>query len=114
MLYFIIWMLFCHWFADFVAQSDDMAKKKSSDENVLLAHVAVYSGILILGYLIASFLVDYTPRWAFLLNVPSHLLIDYSTSKINARLYKNEQRHWFFVSIGFDQFLHYVVLLLTI
>jgi hypothetical protein len=43
----------------------------------------------------------------------AHTATDYVTSRINARLWEEKKVHWFFVSIGFDQFLHYTQLLLT-
>lgn len=39
-----------------------------------------------------------------------HTITDYFTSRLNTKLYKANKIHEFFVSIGFDQILHYVQL----
>ena len=49
-----------------------------------------------------------------LLNLPAHFITDGITSRMTTWLYNKGERHWFFVVIGLDQFLHYVVLFLTI
>lgn len=95
--------LFLHWFGDFVCQSDEMAINKSHSNKWLSIHVGTYSLILLLlGWKIA------------LLNGIAHWLIDYVTSRVNARLWAAQQRHWFFVCIGFDQFLHVSILYWTV
>lgn len=43
----------------------------------------------------------------------THWLIDYVTSRINSKLWQAKKTHLFFVSIGFDQLLHYTQLILT-
>lgn len=95
--------LFLHWFGDFVCQTDQMALGKSKSNWWLSAHVGVYSlMLLLLSWRVA------------LLNGAAHWLIDYVTSRVNARLWAAQQRHWFFVCIGFDQFLHVSILLWSI
>jgi hypothetical protein len=42
-----------------------------------------------------------------------HTATDYYTSRANMILWEKKNVHGFFVSVGFDQFLHYVQLLLT-
>jgi hypothetical protein len=42
-----------------------------------------------------------------------HTITDYFTSRLNSKLWKKGDVHNFFVSIGFDQVLHYVQLFLT-
>jgi hypothetical protein len=80
-----------------------MAINKSRSNWWLTAHVATYSLMLcFLGWKVA------------LLNGAAHWLIDYVTSRANARLWAAQQRHWFFVCIGFDQFLHTSLLLWSI
>jgi len=57
----------------------------------------------------------------------THFVVDYITSRINARLFEpwykyiskpdkpvsqfNPTLHNFFVSVGFDQFIHYVIII---
>jgi hypothetical protein len=43
----------------------------------------------------------------------SHTIQDYFTSRLNSRLWAKGDTHNFFVSIGWDQVLHYTQLLLT-
>jgi hypothetical protein len=42
-----------------------------------------------------------------------HTVTDYITSRINSRLWLAQRVHDFFVSIGFDQVLHYTQLYIT-
>ena len=43
----------------------------------------------------------------------THTITDYFTSRLNSRLWAKGDVHNFFVSVGFDQVLHYVQLFLT-
>lgn len=43
----------------------------------------------------------------------THTFIDYFTSRLNAKLWEKKQVHNFFASVGFDQLLHFVQLILT-
>ena len=104
-------LIFAHWLGDWALQSDRMALGKSKSWLILLEHVSVVSLILLLWFLwFFAFdptvhLVDWF-KWVGL-NFAAHLITDALTSRLNARLWQAEQRHYFFVSIGFDQFLHY-------
>jgi hypothetical protein len=95
-------LVWTHWFADFILQSDRIAINKSSSNQILLWHVALYG---------ACFL------WAgvafALLNAVLHFITDWCTSRITKKLWVAEQRHWFFVVIGLDQAIHMTCLLGT-
>ena len=96
----LIPVLFAHFIGDFILQSDWMAQNKSKSNKALLIHVAVYSLPLFLF------------GWQFaILNAVIHGAIDYMTSRIASQLWADKQVHWFFVVIGFDQFLHTACLL---
>ncbi len=114
----VIWMLFVHWIADFVLQDDETAINKSKSQLVLFNHSFVYFGVLaILGigvYCLFVPLYIWKPSVLFFLNFPAHFITDAITSRINAKLWAAGKRHWFFVMIGLDQFLHYAVLFLTL
>jgi hypothetical protein len=98
----ILGILFIHWFADFVMQTDWQARNKSKSLLPLLAHTTAYSVFwLWLGWEFAA------------ITFVAHTATDYVTSRINSHLWNAQQVHWFFVSVGFDQFLHYTQLLLT-
>lgn len=98
----ILAILAIHWMADFVLQTDWQAQNKSKAMLPLLAHTSVYSACwLWFG-------------WQFvLITFVAHTATDYVTSRINRSLWDAGAVHWFFVSVGWDQLLHYTQLLLT-
>ena len=104
-------ILFLHFLADFVFQSNKMAQNKSVSRKWLLAHVGTYGLILFLGlYFFVSFkfLLYYVG-----INMLLHYMIDAETSKITKKLWAEKKIGEFFVMIGWDQFLHYFFLYLT-
>jgi hypothetical protein len=107
----IIAILFVHWIGDFVLQSDWQAKNKSKNNAALIAHVSSYT-IALLVYGLLFLPVELAYPWA-LINGFLHLCVDYVTSRINTHLWSKGRVHDFFVSVGFDQFLHIATLLLT-
>jgi hypothetical protein len=95
---FLILMLI-HWIADFVLQADWMAKNKSKYMIILITHCFIYA---------VCFSMALPAKIVFILFL-THFVIDFFSSKLNSYLY-NRSRHYFFVSIGFDQLLHLTVL----
>jgi hypothetical protein len=91
-----IWL---HFFADFICQTDQMALNKSKDNGWLGIHCLVYA---------LPFLY-FGPIFA-IIACGTHFVIDWCTSRANAKLWANDKRHWFFTMIGFDQALHLSVL----
>ena len=120
MLIIIISILFIHFIADFLFQNSWMAKNKSSDNFPLFVHIVVYSFIL----LIPSFFIFKSPElaWYFaILNGVLHYCVDYITSRLSSYMYKTNQMGTNFLPsisfwsiIGFDQFLHSLMLLFTL
>ncbi len=115
----ILSIIFIHWVADFVLQTPWQAENKSTDNNALTEHVAVYAGIW-MG--IALVWGNATNNALMLLFGPitfaCHWATDYYTSRGNKAIlqqYEDSPKKWhnFFVSVGFDQFLHYVQLFIT-
>lgn len=122
-------IIFIHWVGDFVFQSDWQAKNKSKSNKALLQHITSYTTIwaaFILGCILVALLTDpfgttttndliWTAKWLPFLSITfiAHFITDYFTSRLNSRLWAEGKVHNFFVSIGFDQILHYVQLLLT-
>lgn len=100
MIYII---LAVHWFADFVLQTDKMAQNKSTSFKWLSSHVGVYTLCLL----------PFGPTFS-LVNGLAHFIIDAATSRATSRLWKNGDRHNFFVVIGLDQLIHTVILISTI
>lgn len=103
-------ILIIHWFADFVLQTDKQAKGKSKNWKDLLGHTINYSSCWLLMLVFLSF----QHTLAFIgITFIAHTITDYFTSRINSRLWAEGKVHNFFVSVGFDQVLHYVQLFLT-
>lgn len=97
-------LVFVHWIADFVFQNDFMALGKSQRWKPLLLHTAIYGACLI------PFGI-----WFALVNFVLHTITDYFTSRLNKRLLTltPDSHHYFFVGVGFDQFVHYATLAIT-
>lgn len=108
----ILVILFAHFVADFICQTDEMAINKSTSNWWLTYHVVAYT----IALLILTAWLDVWSRevilWV-LLNGALHWVTDYFTSRLTSKLYQNNKRHWFFVGIGADQFIHYTCLILT-
>lgn len=107
MIYLII---FSHWVADFIAQSDWMAKNKSKSWAALSLHILAYTTSL------AILLSLVHPKTAILyafVNGALHFVVDAITSRITAKLYAKGDVHNFFVVIGLDQAVHMSTLVAT-
>ena len=96
----IIWI---HFIADFVLQSDKVAINKSKDIKCLIWHCAIYYiAMLVFG-----------PEFA-LINGVAHFVVDFITSKITSYLWITNRRHWFFTMVGLDQAIHMTCLFLSV
>lgn len=96
----IVWT---HFFADFVLQTNQMAQNKSTSNYWLSLHVLVY---------MIPFVVTLGPAFA-LVNGLLHLLVDWCTSRINSQLWREGKVHYFFVGVGVDQAIHMTCLIVT-
>ena len=96
-------LLVLHFIADFVLQSDHVAKNKSKDNKILLYHVSIYS---------LPFMLLISPLYG-LINGMIHFCVDYFTSRLTSKLWDSGKTHLFFVTIGFDQLLHILTLVWT-
>jgi hypothetical protein len=121
-LYEIFSIIFIHWIADFIFQTHWQATNKSKDDLALLSHTSTYS----LCWVIPIFIlftkfghngdVYYRFNISFffcVITLVLHTITDYFTSRLNSKLWAKGDVHNFFVSVGFDQCLHYVQLFLT-
>lgn len=117
--------LFIHWIADFIFQSDEDAKNKSKSMKHLLSHTFTYSltwfcalVLLKLSLIITNndyyWIESYCLYLFVLVTFTIHTITDYLTSRLNSKLWAEGKVHNFFVSIGFDQILHYIQLYFTI
>jgi len=112
--YQIIILLFIHWVADFLLQTKKMATMKSKDTNWLLIHVAVYSFV---WFFIGAFFDPVKSALFFGITFIFHFATDYLTSRWTSKLYKDSKFYGFpsfFSVIGFDQWLHFAQLILTL
>ncbi len=105
-------LMFGHWVGDFVFQNSWMALNKARNWKALFAHVAVYSAALLF---FAAFV---TSSWSGLaafagVNFALHLFIDAISSRISQHFWLADDKHKFFTTIGFDQFLHFACLAAT-
>jgi uncharacterized protein DUF3307 len=111
-IYTALFILFVHWFADFICQTSYLAQNKSKSSSVLFQHVLIYSIVMAVG--VAIITIGVLPVfYFFLITFVCHFATDFVTSRITGYFYKKEEWHWFFVVIGFDQFLHAVQLFIT-
>ncbi len=114
-----IFILVVHWLADFVLQTDEQAKNKSKSLVALFSHTIGYSilwipALLVWAGAIGYELISMLPIFIFtFITFVAHTTTDYFTSRLNAKLWQQNRVHAFFVSVGFDQVLHYVQLLFT-
>lgn len=114
----LIFMLATHWVADFVCQTDWMARNKSQSNLPLFVHCLVYTLVFIpfaLYAIPASSIV-----WFLIFTLGLHMYIDFNTSRITSRLSAQGKygsntipNFGMFSIIGLDQLLHYICLIGT-
>jgi hypothetical protein len=119
-LFNILWIILAHWYADFVFQTHWQASNKSKNWNALTRHVFVYTLIMTLSvaWMYSSFTEIFNNSRTLLLfasvTYVAHFVTDAITSRISSRLFAKQDYHKFFEVVGFDQFLHYTQLFLTL
>lgn len=113
-----IFIIIMHWIADFVFQAEEWSLGKSKKWTPLLKHTSTYSILwmlpvwLMTGDVIGSF-------YFVLVTFIAHTITDYITSRVVSK--KFEKGYYgspipnfgAFSTIGFDQVLHYVQLIVT-
>ena len=104
----VVAILWAHFVGDFILQSDYHATNKSKSNLALFEHVLFYS----LPLTIVGFLIPVSIGWV-IANAAMHAAVDYVTSRITSRLWIAGKRHWFFVTIGADQSLHFTCLVVS-
>jgi len=98
----VVMLIWIHFVADFVLQTDSMAKNKSSSNKWLGLHILVYT------------LPWFYFGWLFaIINGAAHFVTDYITSRITSRLWKAGEVHYFFIVVGLDQAIHMTTLFVT-
>jgi hypothetical protein len=99
----ILLLIWIHFIADFVLQTDKIAINKSSDIRYLIYHCIIYSIPMLIFGLVFSIITGII-----------HFIVDFITSRLTTYFYKNNRRHLFFVVIGFDQSIHITSLILVL
>jgi hypothetical protein len=122
-IYNLISILSIHFIADFIFQTRNMGKNKGKNIYWLLTHVLVYTTITIFGWALLIDSVDIL--YLFLLTFSTHFATDFITSKVSGYCYiksletkhnnyKSSKWEWrFWSTIGFDQLIHSITLILT-
>lgn len=121
-IYILFTILFFYWLFDFVLQTDKQAIGKSKNWSDLTDHTFNYSCywmfiipsllIIINKEFTREYIVINTLTFCFITFI-CHTTQDYFTSRLNSKLHQQGKIHLFFVSVGWDQFLHYIQLILT-
>jgi hypothetical protein len=104
-----------------------MAKGKSSSIAALSIHIISYTVVFTVGTFITTLFLDgdYRSEWVFkdgfsafwlfvLINVGSHFLIDYVTSRASKLEFERGNTGSAFKIIGFDQFLHVAIMAVSL
>lgn len=111
-------ILFTHFVADFVLQTDKQARGKGDGMGFynkhLFNHVGVYSLTwCIVLLLFFGFNSTLDPLLFVLITFVCHYITDWCTSRLSKPLFKKGDYHNGFVVVGFDQVLHYLQLYFT-
>jgi hypothetical protein len=112
-IYVILTILFMHWVADFKCQTEWMANNKSTNNTALGAHVLVYTSFLLAFGLAIIGDPKNALLWA-MINGGLHFTTDYITSRLTGKRWKEANYRSFFNTIGFDQFIHFATLFVTL
>lgn len=119
-LYEMILIFLIHFFGDFVLQTHWQATNKSKDNRALTMHVSTYSLVWVLPMSILFYMGPYNFIGSIFMGIifslitfGCHWVTDYYTSRLNSKLWAKGDVHNFFVSVGFDQVLHYAQLFTT-
>jgi len=114
----IIYLLFSHWVADFIFQDEKWAITKKDSLKSLISHTVMYS--LVMGFMMFYFLPLEGVFLFVAMTFVGHTVVDYFTSKWVGGLFAAKKNgsaipnFGAFSAIGLDQFIHYVILILTL
>ena len=107
-LFLVLIIVWCHFIADFLLQSDKMATNKSKSFKWLSIHAVAYGWVITV---IGMLTIGMERGFIFgMVNWLMHGAVDYWTSKGTAILWQKKEVHWFFCLVGFDQALHMTIL----
>lgn len=124
------YLILTHYIADFIFQPEEWATTKSKSFVNLAKHTFVYTGVfyiafcLYIVYRLEALRVpepgyEHVWLWFFPITFVFHTCIDYVSSKVVSKKFKNNDlggnvpNTGAFSVIGFDQLLHYGTLFMT-
>jgi Protein of unknown function (DUF3307). len=119
LIFVFVYILFAHYVSDFVLQTRWQAENKSKSLEALFMHVITYSFSLFCWLALPVLLWAHDPQMLTFvyvyvgINAVAHFITDFATSRISSYFHRKGKIHAFWGVIGFDQFLHQAVLLLT-
>lgn len=107
----LFWIMAMHLLADFVLQTDEMARGKSTSNYWLGRHVSIYSCVMwvAIGVLVP---LPMSLFWA-IGNGILHWCTDWVTSRCSSHFFQKGDYHNGFIVVGIDQFIHLVCLVLS-
>lgn len=113
----ILFILLTHWIADFVFQTDYLARNKSKSNKVLALHVLIYTSLFLPFTLYAFWDSPENILPFIIITYVLHFVIDHFTSRVTSKL-SSEGKYGsdtipnfgMFSIIGLDQLLHYISL----
>lgn len=95
----LVWI---HFFADFVLQVRTIADRKSVGIKILLLHITLYGAALVYF------------GWEFaVVNAILHGVVDFFSSRLAKKFYRENKFYYFWLTIGADQALHFTCLFIT-
>lgn len=116
---FLSIIFIAHFIGDFVLKSNWEERNKHKDIMALFSHIVGYSISLVTAFFLMLWfgLVLYPAQdltlvlltW-LIINIITHFIVDYFTSKLNSRLWARGNMHNIFLAVGFDQLLHILIL----
>lgn len=133
-----IYVFFLHFIADFLLLSREMGKKKSEDVKVLLEHLGIQFLVMFIGLMFVAIpsiafsisllnivfhgLIDWNiwrlykkfAHYRIKKGIDKHLQVSYGTREGHVNEWKYYEDHWFYATIGFDQFLHVSTLVMIL
>lgn len=101
-------LMIAHFIGDFILQTDEQAKGKSSDNAILISHIVTY----IIPFTILALFLPLTMEF-IVVNAMLHFATDYISSRMTKKFWAEGRVHDFFVVIGADQLIHALCLIWT-
>lgn len=110
----LAYIMLIHWIADFILQSDVMARNKSISNYWLTMHAMTYTFVMMCATAFPFTLIFNNPiRWIMwiMANGILHWITDYFTSRGSSFFFKKQDFHNGFIVVGIDQYIHLICLM---